>query len=391
MTRPVTRFRFAAVLAALLPAFASAQGTPLVAAAAEPLGLTNGGAGTRFSNPVAGAKTTCGGTNRQLWLLNPTITVGEPVYMRLVVEAIDPTVKADFMAQLSYGADLQVAIAPPGGGRPYEFTGLKLGTTVPTAVVEMKDFSIFRIDFRIACDSESVSGAAFDIPGKYIIRFGLRCLDKAKAPETVLLGDYAVEVLPPSGEDAAAMALLQNPAVFKAFQARGARLGDKSLVTPDDVTQLRKLVETTPKSVLRPHAMAILADYEVSQKNTAGALKILRQMQAEYVNTPMADEAAFEELRLVMTGKNPAESFDLFSKIWAHPTRTQLVYPNSPLWKAYIEKRVPPPVGTQWVIQDEPGADPEMEGLTNSPRILVSPEVQRDWGLPAEMPAGSFQ
>ena len=248
-------------MAAAVPAQETALANKVLdTPAASPLGIMKGRTPAQFAEPQLGPATECGNIRRQFAVMNPVIVRGEPLIVRMLLEVIDPDDKAEFQAQLNFGADLKAVIYPPEG-QPYEFLGRQLGTNIPTSVVQMNDFERFRMDVRLAMDSETISGSAFDIEGEYRIRFILMCSEEKELPRPQEMGVFNVKVLPAEGDDAKALEILDDYTIFEALQANTAVYGRRELLSEENVRQLSRLVSEAPKAALRPYAMMLLADY----------------------------------------------------------------------------------------------------------------------------------
>src|SRR5690606_8300538 len=99
-------------------------------------------------------------------------------------------------------------------------------SNVPTAVIELQWPEPVRFDFRMAWDQETVTGAAFDTPGEYVLRIGHTCRLKDAPPQKLLMGDFKITVLPPEGDDRKALDILDEFHIFKAFQIRSSHLAN---------------------------------------------------------------------------------------------------------------------------------------------------------------------
>ncbi|CAN5461554.1 hypothetical protein BH09SUM1_BH09SUM1_24220 [soil metagenome] len=370
----------------LLSAAATAHAAPLVAAASNAINLNGNGAGTDFAKPVLGEKVTCGGIERQIAVLNPSITVGEPLLLRLILRAEIPEKEPEFTAQLAYGTDFDIIIDPPGRVPPCHYHGTKAGTNVPTAVLNMAGMTTTRLDFRLAMDTDTVTGAAFDLVGDYTLQISLACRAKDAEATPMVLGTFTVHVADPIGDDRKALEMLgvrQDFSVFQSVQAHSAKLANqKQLVTPEQIKLFERAVEQAQKASIRAHLMFVLADhYDRNEHKTEASLAMLKRIAKDYPNTPFREEAIVDEQRLLHIAGRDDEAEALFRTMWQDPVMTAQLSPRSTTWKNYITPYIER-VGTQWMLYDKPGLDPTLAGVSKGPRIILTKEVQDQLHLP---------
>ncbi|MBI1291132.1 hypothetical protein GC173_07790 [bacterium] len=391
MKQSVARIAGMLMTLGLLAASAGAaeDAGPMLAPAADAASLPNKGKGTRFAEPALGPVTApCGGITRQLVILNPQLVQGEPLMARLDLRSTsEPVAERRFNAQMIFSGDLRVAVQPPGRIPPYQYLGGTLGSAVPSISMDMTTVPRTRLDMVMAADRETVSGAAFDMPGIYRLRISLQC-NSSREEESVAqeLGLFAIKVAPAQGEDLSALKLLEGAYnAYLPLQERISRTGNgRPVATPEQLAAYEKIVQTLPKAVLRPHCMIVLADHYAYTKGLESGLALLDQIEREYPSTPLAQEAMVVRHRLLLaldkdsSGRMKAN----YRRLWMDPTMTTLLLPSSEIFSEFI-KGYYKPVGTQWMLfQDPGGPDPTGTGTDPGLRIALSKEVQEQLGLP---------
>ncbi len=375
--------------------FRGAEASPLLPPALPHSGL---GETVRYhgpespeQKPLFGPPVVYAGVERQIVVLNPEIVVGEPLHVRLLLRATEPETRPQFMARLAWGTDIRAFLIPPDSNRPYEFLGQRLGSNVPMGAVEFEDFTNMRLDFRMAMDRDAVTGAAFEIPGTYQMRVLHTGHGRGGSRQEFRLGDFEITVRQPEGDDARALEILDDYRVFELFQIRSTFHGSgRQIATEAHLEMLERLVEEVPSAALRPHAMVILAEHNRRIRDLERAYELYDRVAEEYAGSPLAEEATMARLRTTMAHEDLSESRRVFAQAWSDPRLTQLAYPNSPHWNMFVKNLLPEERGTQWMVFEKPGPDPEMEH-ENGPRMVFSEEVQQMWGLPAEMEGSRFE
>ncbi|MCC6545835.1 hypothetical protein IT570_01610 [Candidatus Sumerlaeota bacterium] len=346
------------------------------AVAASDTGILPPGApGARYQ-AQEGPIMACGDTTLQAILVTPTVVVGEPVLFRLVIRKADrnrPTV--EFRSRLAYGTDLRAYIIPQHG-RPYEYVGTQVGSQIPTGVVTLDRFNSYRIDYRIAMDKETVSGAAFEQPGVYGLRITHAC---AVGDEPVVIGQFSINVKAAEGDDAKALGFLNEYELFECLQVRSAKyaLGAKKM-TPEQVALFQRIVDQAPKAALRPYAMQVIAEYDIENNDVAKAAQVLGGVIDEYPGTIPAEESTMRLISLLHTNDKLEEARTLFLKAWQDPVLSQLMLPGSPNWKRYVAGFDQVTTARQWSLYDQPDKDPRMVGPSGGPRVTLMPEAIED-------------
>ncbi len=390
-------FRATAALLCLLAilAFRPVEGAPLVGRALPHSGLPETvryyGPDSQEQTPLYGRPVVCEDVERQMVVLNPEIVVGEPLHLRLLLRAHRPELEPQFVGQLAWGTGIRALLIPPNSQRSYEYLGQRLGSNVPMGSVTFDRFTTMRLDFRMAMDRETVTGAAFDVPGTYQMRILHKCHGSEGWEEEVQLGDFRITVREAEEDDARALEILDDYSIFEFFQMRSTFRGDRRVASEEQVGMLRRLVEEAPDAALRPHAMIILAEHHRRSHEPEQAKELYGRVMEEYSGSPVAEEAAMARLRVSMAFSEPAEAARDFARVWADSSLTQLVYPGSPHWQMFVQEHLPERSGTQWMVFDGPGPDPEMAREDGGPRVVFSEEVQEMWGLPEEYEGESLE
>ena len=368
----------------LSPAAPAAANNILTTPAASRTGIRDFGTAKALYKPVIGPRVRCGPVYLQVLLLTPTITAGEPVTFRLLISKPEGALgRVEFRSRLAFATDIRVYVIPQGRGRPYEYVGNAQGSNVPQGVIGLDKFDLYRIDYRMAMDKETVTGAAFDEPGTYTLRIMHNSTPEKEHEEFLALGDYTLIVKPAEGDDKKALDFVQDPRLFECFQSLGARyaLGSR-LIDDNQAKSLQRIVDQAPKAVLRPYAMQVLADFaRLVKSDKAKASDIARQIIEEYPGTLVADDAAFDRLRLAVDTDKEKNGFDIFRTVWRDPIQHQLVYPDSLNWKRFVSPFEKPMQATQWMVFDRaPAQDPEMVATGNAggPTLTLTPEAMED-------------
>lgn len=369
------------LLRTALAATALLLATMTAAAPVQQAALPFHGLGPDAPAPQIGPMQECGVFQRQIVQLTPKATVGEPVYFRLLVTNKRVREDHEFRTTLSFGNDIKAFIMPPGG-RVYEYAGLRMGSAVPNSVVKMGGVRHFRFDMRLAMDDQTVTGAAFDIPGTYKIRFTMACRAEGEnRGDTQLMGDFALEVTQPQGDDALALEILNNFEIFRTFQARTTQLGTQPLTTAADIRKLERVVKEAPAAAIRPHAMVILAQHYRREGDVDASLAMLDRVLADHPESLVAEEALLAKLNIAEAAGRRDLARQAYLQAWQDPKTGQVLIPGSWHYEAFVTP-TKPPANPQWMVMAEPWQKPEMLEREGMPRIVVSPEVQAEWGLP---------
>lgn len=348
------------------------------------LGIPNGGAGTRFGQSMVGAGFHCAGVHRSLAALNPKLTAGEPLLLRLLLRPDQESEIQRFSAQLVHGADLKVMVYPPKPLQPYLYTGAQLGTSNPSVTLDLTGTNGMRFDLRMAMDENNASGAAFDIPGRYQLKAFLRCVeDQELDQEELEIGAFEVIVAPAAGEDQLAMQwLADHYEAFRALQENTAvtTAGDP-LISVEALAVFSRIHRELRHAALRPHAMVILADKARHDKRLPEAIGILSELQKDYPGTPFEQQALLVLNRIAREGPDEALIRQRFLELWEHPSLTYVLHPKATLFEKFVGP-FRPEIGTQWMLFERPGPDPTGTGTASGLRIQLSDEVQQQLGLP---------
>jgi hypothetical protein len=373
------------LLSTISPLFAQTD-TPLVGKAVDAAAIRPAPKGSSYTNPQPGPVQECAGINRQFYLMNPTVVEGEPVLFRLVLQAIDPKTKPEFQGRMILGTDTQVHVFPPpeSGIVPYSFLGLNLGSVLPNSVLKFDGFTKYRHDFYLSVDKETISGAAFEFPGTYHLKVLMNCYYQGAPMGQLAMGTFVLEVKEAKDDDLMANEILSDDyTLFEYVQLRGASYPNlRDPMTEDQTKLLLQLIEKCPKAAIRPHAMILMASYYLHQKQPDKALELDKQIQSEYQDIPIYDEARFDEMAVHLTYRDDDKAFDIFNKIWADPYSTQIAYPGSSHYNKWIVPRLPKGDYTQWMITDADSPDPEMTKEQAPGQMLnLSPEIQAQLGL----------
>lgn len=356
---------------------------PSLQPAADIAAVPNRGAGTSFANPaISPIIAECAEVDRQLVLLNPVITQGEPAMLRLALRPRIGEKSPKFNAQLVFGGGLRVVVQPPGRIPPYSYRANARGTAVPAISMELLGVPVTRCDLIMASDTETVSGAAFEVPGNYRLRFSLECVEENQPTEQQELGDFTLLVKPAQGEDATALKLMESEYnAFVPLQDRVARMASgREIATPAQIAIYEKIHRELPKAALRPHCMLLLADWYAGTKGLDAGIAVLDAVEKEYANTPMAQEAVIMKHRMLLA-EDATRARANYLRMWADPTMTSLLLPRSEFFQSIMAPYVYE-IGTQWMLFQEPGPDPTGTGTDPGIRIALSEEVQAMTGLP---------
>lgn len=332
--------------------------------------------------PVFGPRVDCGPVGVQGLVLNPTIVVGEPLYLRLLIKSLTPGLQQEFRSRLVFGTDLHVYVQPPPGQRPYEYLATERGSVVPSAVMRLEKVKLYRLDFRMAFDKQTVSGAAFEVPGVYTIQVTHACEVPGAEERDMVLGVFTITVKPAEGDDAKALDFLNDHKLYECIHTGTARhTSSQRPINETQAKSFQRIVEQAPAAALRPYALLILADYWREKRDFAKALGYLDMLKNEYPGMLVADEAHFSTLRIQQERNDRAGALAAFTAIWTDPIRTQLVYQESPSWETYVKPRLHnDTIGTQWFLSDPPGPDPAIDAGSPQlpPNVTLSPEALQD-------------
>ena len=353
----------------------------ITTAAAPDTGVLPMGAPNSRYPAVPGPLVNCDEVKLQAILMTPTIVVGEPAIIRLVIRKEDPAIPiVEFRSRLAYGTDLHVFVTPPRG-RPYEYVGSKVGSQVPTGVVTLDKFNTYRLDYRMAMDKDTASGAAFEEPGVYRLRLVHECGSAMPNQNQTVLGEFSITVKGAEGDDAKALEFLNDFQLFECIQGGNASyaLGNKKL-DASQVAMFQRIVDLTPKAALRPFAMQVLADYYMEQKETDKAVAILSKLIAEYPGTLQAEEATMRSISVLHTEGHEAEARARFNTAWQDPIISQLMLPGSPNWKRYVaDYEAAPNTVTQWSLYELPEKDPPVfNPKATGPTVTLTKEAIED-------------
>lgn len=340
-----------------------------------------------FASPQVGPVVECDGVERQFVLLNPTIVQGEPVIFRLFLRSQRPTGKVEFKARMVFGADLNITVFPPNGGRPYDYMGLQLGTVTPNSVLEFDGFRDFRYDIRMASDENSVTGAAFDMPGEHRLSVMLVCRPMSGEPAPMNHGVFTLNVKPATGDDAKALQVLsEDYKIYEFLHLRGAGVrGTSRFLTKRQGETLERVVNEARTAAVRPSAMIVLADFYTSEGEHDKALAMYDQVIKDYPQSTFSDEARFAGAYLALARKDRNVAMDRFEELWQDPRIAGLIQSGNVFYNNFVKWRLPPTPGTQWMIQQQPGADPTFDtGQAQGPRIEFDPGVLESLGMSAD-------
>lgn len=385
------------LLALALPLFstpaadAAEQDSPLVPAAAELVGLRDGREGSAFEEPLFGPVLTCDEIDRQFVIMNPTIVEGEPLLLRLLLRTETPRVGREFHGRLAFGTGIRVVVIPPAGIRPYEYLGLEEGSLVPNNVLQMEGYKQYRYQFRMAVDQNTITGAAFAEPGQYELRISQECVVDGESIGMLDMGTFTITVKEAKGPDRCALDVLDaDYEMFEYFQLRMSRYPNTSRpMSGAQAEKLMRIIDGCKGAALRPHAMIVMAEYYLREKDIEKSNAMLRRVIEEYPALPFHDEALFALLRNSYSDDDPWSSLAAFNEIWADPITTVLITPPSNNYKRFVVpfKMKSEDANTQWMLFAEPGTDPESESEDETqepagPQLQLSEEMQDQFGLP---------
>ncbi len=349
--------------------------------------------GTKWGNAQFGEIVPCTDIERQVVILNPEIVLGEPLMIRIALRSLSPGIKRELSGKFDFSNDLQALIYPPEGYKPYRYPGLKLGATVPNSVVEFETQSVFRLTQTMAMDDETITGAAFDLPGEYTIRILLACNSPYGENPQSEMGTFKITVKEPTGDDEKALDILsEDYTIFKFFQLRGAGPGEHLMLSSRQKTLLERLVQEAPEAALRPHALLILADYEIKFGDWKKGEEILLQVDEQYQNSPFEDLARINRLKAYIQKGMIDEGKEYFLDIWQDPYLTTLAFPRTMYWGPYVSRISNYNASGQWMIMKNPQMEPESikdEGTMGalSEAYGVDEETLRNLGLDPNSPA----
>jgi len=338
--------RFPNIARILLPiAFAAVaacvNATPALQAALAG-GISPTGTPKNFASPQLGPEVTCGGVSRQFAVLNPNAVPTEPIILRFILRApLNPTELPRIATQFTIGGDIRILIVPPNGPA-YEFKGTGTGGTAPTGNLTMLGFGYHHTDMRLAMDQQTVTGAAFEFPGLYRVRVGMRCYTNTGS-DYQPMGDFTITIGAGRPEDKVAVDILNDFKIFQFFQTRVTHSAEgRPLISPIQLQALERLEIQCPKSVLRPHTMLILADFYARRDSLAKAIATYEAIRREYPDTPFAGDALFQQLSLHEVEYADEKARALFDIAWQSPSMTLSILPGSPGWKRYAAPHLPP-------------------------------------------------
>lgn len=385
MKSPAFRNLLTALFLCLAVTASRADG--LLPPALAPLGI-NTTTLERYKSPVYTESVECNGITRQIAVLNTNVVTGEPVLFRMMVTNRNPIISREFMANMSFGNDVRVVVYPARQLRipRYEYVGIPRGTTGATASLDMEGIGMYRFDFRMAFDQDTISGAAFDIPGQYRLEFIHNCLaSEASGRRPMNMGTVDIIVEAAKGQDARAAELLNEPQAYRAIQLHAARDLDRSLLlTPPVVERFRRIVEELPEARVRPHVAITLADYYLLNRHHDECIAMLELVRRDYPGTPHDEMAAYQLLPLYRAHRSFEKARDLYHSMWTDPALTQLINPNNDNFVRFVspwlaDLKTP---GTQWMLFPEPGPDPQLGEEEEGPTLIVPEELQRALGVP---------
>ncbi|MCB2155519.1 hypothetical protein KQI84_11590 [bacterium] len=311
-----------------------------------------------FTEPVICAKVA-----RSVRALNPTLTLGEPLVLQFRTVGMDPRSTVDFVAAMAFGNDVQVRVTPiEPSGYPFMFTPQRRPEAVPNSVFNLREGEEAELTLLMAHDYNSLSGAAFDTPGKYRLDISLVCKasNTQEGQTTEALGSLEVMVQEPRTEDdQIAWGLVSgHTGVFESLQAMSA-------TRPRDQKILLSVVEQAPNSVLRPYALLSVATgkFLEGRKNPEEleeAIKLLREFLDDYPHHFLADPAQTRMMLCYFERKDNEAARKLFVDMWTDPVHSIRMRPTDPLRRAFLGE--PPEDNTeQWMLFADPHAALEPE------------------------------
>ncbi|MDX2177588.1 MAG: hypothetical protein SF028_14080 [Candidatus Sumerlaeia bacterium] len=297
----------------------------LTAPAAPMRAMAGGPAAPGYDAPLSGEWVEGRGVHRRATLLNPRLPEGAPLRLRIEFEN-RAAEKQEMRGQLLFGYDLIVRVTPPRT-RPFEYKPIAPGAIIPTTVLELAPGEINRRDWELLADPETVSGALFDWPGVWTVDVAMRALSKDEPPPhpVVVLGSFPVEVLPASGDDAAARKILgKDPSSYLGIMA-------PNQMTPRHYDLVRQAAEAGPSAMIAPRLLFTAAFYETLSDDTrAAGLARLEALATGAAGTPVCEDVWVSLLNNRSSYKEEPATTRLFNRIWSDPVLTQVIPRDSP-------------------------------------------------------------
>lgn len=287
--------------------------------------------------PVDGPKVTCNFIDRQLRVLNPRVFVGQPLLIALNLDKLKPTDdRIEFMAALTFGRDIRAFVHPPAGP-PFEFKPENLAGLGRNNVLPMRQSRLMTLNMLLATDNDSVTGALFDRPGKYTIEFYLTCRGtNLPASEQVPqnLGTFAIEVVPPEGDDQKAVAILSDPSGYAALQSLAWE-------TAEQKQMLERIVAEAPKSALAPLALVSVINGNLAHARSDVAamratVKLNDQFLAEHHDHPFARDMALRSVEILLALGDKDGAREAFVRIWTDPTFSPRIMEGDRIYNTFL-------------------------------------------------------
>ncbi|MBI5155019.1 hypothetical protein HZA57_07260 [Candidatus Poribacteria bacterium] len=317
----------------------------------------------QLGSPSAGPVTEpafCAGVGRGSRLVTPVIVAGEPLAVDLILQGVQtesPVGEREFLAQLQYGRDVEVAIYPETG-RSFRIEGIPRLPETPNTALSLGFGETAQVRMLLAYDFNSLSGAVFEKPGNYQIEFTLRCHAAPGEPgdgETQSLGRMTVKVKASEGDDATALEILDQPEYFQSIQLL-------RLARPSHRTPLERLVREARESALRPFALLALGLAEEAAGDAAGvgrAAAIYEQAAKEYPDHSLAETFHSRLLSCALRLEQREKARGIFAAMWQDPLLSRRFSATDPLRVQFLGPAAPVIRG-EWMLWDRPPATTEL-------------------------------
>lgn len=320
---------------------------------------------------------TCNGLERQIYVLNPDLEVGEPLGIRMVVRKPDDLASAEFIFQASMQTDIRILLIPPSG-QPYRYQGVNTGTTISTSTRKLDDTLRFtRVDSWLVSDPESLTGAAFDLVGTYRMRVEINCREKGAQEAFQHMGDFEITVSEATGDNAKALEILDDYRIYEALQIQQTRIGGEQRYSDEQIAKIEHVIEEAPNAGIQPHAQMTMFNHYAVTGRGPEAILLAGELQSQHPGTPYYELGFFLKLAALARVPGSLEAWKHFRRGWQDPLISSRIEPDSKLWGTFVAPFKGRPPNNQWMILEKPNDTP--------PEIERGPQIRLAEDFTAEL------
>lgn len=309
-----------------------------------------------FEEPQIGPWVTVGANLARVGILNPVVVEGQPIRIRFEISGNGaPGQVTEFTARMVFGADLAAEVRPPAGGA-FSYVPIQMGEFVGTSVYTLVRNQRVRMDLDLVMDGDSLTGALFDIPGEYRLRFFLRQpVPGSTTPAPLDLGPFTVTVRKAEGDDRRALDILsRDPEVFRSIHL-------PVNVPENHIATIREALDAAPAAAIRPWLLLALCDRELGSRSgdVFKALELARELDRTAPMHPLAEDARMRLLHYLSALGHKEEARRRFYTEWQNPMGSQRMLLGSKLVESWVGKEGSRQAGPTWFLLETPGPDPE--------------------------------